>query len=371
MRVGFDAKRAFFNKSGLGNYSRDTISIMSKYFPMNEYVLYTPKPSKSTFFSKQSNISIVGPEKKMHQLFTSFWRTYRLSEQLVNDKIQLFHGLSNELPKGIEHTKIPSIVTVHDIIFMRYPDFYKSVDRNIYEKKTRYAAQRATRVIAVSQQTKDDLVNFFGIPETKIDVVYQGCNPIYWEPISRQDRISILMNYAIPEKFILYVGTIEERKNLLNIIKAIDTGKIDYPLVVVGKPTSYYSKIQSYIKKHNLKNIYILNNVTNEDLPAFYQQSSVFVYPSLFEGFGIPIIEALTSKTPVITSTGGCFPEAGGKSSIYVDPFNIEELAAAIKKVLGNNDFRNNMIIDGYVHAQKFSQEKIASNILDVYEKVR
>lgn len=370
MRIGFDAKRAFFNKSGLGNYSRDTITILAKYFPMNEYFLYTPKPNKSLFIQKSPAISVKRPQKFFDKIMPSFWRTYGLTKNLVSDKIDLYHGLSNELPKKIEETAIPSIVTIHDIIFMRYPQFYKSIDRNIYKKKVQYSVQRASRIIAVSNQTKEDLIKFFNIPEEKIDVVYQGCNSSFWKTLGKGRKSEILMKYFIPEKFILYVGTIEERKNLLNILRAIQLGKIDYPLVVIGKQTNYFNKISAYIELHKMRNVFFLHNVPNNDLPAFYQQAELFVYPSLFEGFGIPIIEALTSKTPVITSRGGCFSEAGGKSTVYVDPKNVEEIAYWIKKLIDDQSLRDNMKIDGFIHAQQFKHDKIAGNIMSVYEKV-
>jgi glycosyltransferase involved in cell wall biosynthesis len=370
MRIGFDAKRAFFNRSGLGNYSRDTISILSEYFSMNEYVLYTPKPDKSIPFNKSRNISISGPTGFWTKKFPSYWRTYKMAEQLIQEKIQLFHGLSNELPVGIENTQIPSVVTIHDIIFMRYPQFYTSVDRNIYIKKFKHAASQASRIISVSQQTKEDLIEFFKVKENKIDVIYQGCNPIFWNSISETDRLETLMKYNIPKEYILCVGTIEERKNILKVIKAIHKSKIRIPLVIIGKPTPYLSKVQAFVEYNRMDNVIFLHNVPTEDLPAFYQNAKIFVYPSLFEGFGIPILEALTSKTPVITSRGGCFAEAGGKSSIYIDPENIDELADTISQILNSATLRDNMIIDGFVHAQQFRQDKIASNIMGVYEKL-
>ena len=346
MRIGFDAKRAFFNRSGLGNYSRDTISILSEYFPMNEHVLFSPKPDKSLPFNKSKNISVSGPTTFWAKKFPAYWRTYKLAEQLVKEKIQLFHGLSNELPVGIENTRIPSVVTIHDIIFMRYPQFYTPVDRNIYLKKFNYAASQASRIVAVSEQTKEDLMEFFKINESRIDVVYQGCNPIFWNQMTELDRTETLMKYNIPQEYILYVGTIEERKNILNVIKALYKSKIRIPLVIIGKPTPYISKVKSFIEYNRMDNVIFLHNISNEDLPAFYQNARVFVYPSLFEGFGIPILEALTSKTPVITSRGGCFAEAGGKSTIYIDPENVDELADAIKQTLGDSSLRDNMVID-------------------------
>jgi glycosyltransferase involved in cell wall biosynthesis len=370
MRIGFDAKRAFFNRSGLGNYSRDTISILSDYYPMNEYILYSPKPQKSTYFHKATNLCITGPETSTERFFSSHWRSYGLSKQLKRNGIQLYHGLSNEIPKGIESVNVPSVVTIHDIIFMRFPHFYSYFDRIIYENKFRYSSLHANKIIAISEQTKNDLIEFFKTPENKIDVVYQGCNPIFWETVSQNKKEETLMKYLIPEQFILYVGTVEERKNILNVLKAMHKEKIDFPIVIVGKTTPYYSKVKAFVDNNEMKNVHFLHNVPTDDLPALYQLSKLFVYPSLFEGFGIPILEALTSKTPVITSKGGCFAEAGGKSTIYLNPESVDELAEAIKAVINSSRMRDNMVIDGFVHAQQFKQDRIARNIMDVYEKI-
>jgi glycosyltransferase involved in cell wall biosynthesis len=370
MRLGYDAKRAFFNRSGLGNYSRDVLNMLAEYFPMNEYFLYSPQPQKPLYTLNPTNQQLIVPQKRLHQWFPFYWRSYFLYKQIENDKIDLFHGLSNEIPFHIHRTNIPSVVTIHDLIYMRYPHFYNPIDRTIYKEKCLYAATHANRIIAVSQQTANDLQEFFKIPAHKIDVVYQSCNPIFWTTADRAKRQEVLAKYLIPDHYILFVGTIEERKNVLNVLIGMRKAKIDYPLVIIGKPTRYLGTVKSYIERHEMRNIFFLHNVPNEDLPAIYQMATVFVYPSIFEGFGIPILEALVSKTPVITSKGGCFSEAGGKSTLYVDPQNPKEIGSALKEVLDNNYLRENMIFDGFVHAQKFRREKVAQQLILVYEKL-
>jgi glycosyltransferase involved in cell wall biosynthesis len=370
MRIGFDAKRAFFNKSGLGTYSRETISILSDFFPTNEYILYSPRPSRGRIFEKADSLTVSYPQTSFYKIFTRFWRASGLSEQLVKEKIDLYHGLSNELPLNIHKYPVKTVVTIHDLIFLRYPKLYGYYDRKIYEKKFRYAAQSANRVIAVSQQTANDLFEFFHIDEKKVDVVYQGCNQQFWQIVSDTDKQDMASKYLIPEKFILSVGTIEERKNILAVIKAMHKHKIFYPLVIVGRPTDYIDEIRSYIEEYNLKNIYFLRDVPIDDLPALYQMAELFIYPSLFEGFGIPIVEALCSKVPVITSKGGCFAEAGGESTIYIDPYNVDEIGEAIKSVLNDNALRIYMISGGYRYVQQFRLENIAGNIMRTYEKI-
>ena len=157
---------------------------------------------------------------------------------------------------------------------------------------------------------------------------------------------------------------------MLAVIKAMHKHKIFYPLVIVGRPTGYLDEIRNYIEEYNLKNIYFLHDVPIDDLPALYQMVEMFIYPSLFEGFGIPIVEALCSKTPVITSKGGCFAEAGGESSIYIDPYNVDEIADAIKSVINNTSLRVSMISEGYSYVQQFRLENIAGNIMRTYEKI-
>jgi glycosyltransferase involved in cell wall biosynthesis len=369
MIIGFDAKRVFHNRSGLGNYSRSTLSLLSEHFPDNSYYLYTPSLNNQVSFEQKNNMRIFLPDRFTNHLFSQYWRSKTIVNQLKRNNVELYHGLSNEIPSGIEKSGIPSVVTIHDLIFLRYPHYYKYIDRNIYKQKFLLACQNSSRIIAISQQTKDDIVEYFKIPSDKIDIVYQSCDQKFYNTVNVLDRKKILEKYDLPSEYILTVGTIEERKNQLNLVKSLYQHKINIPLVVVGKPTSYANTVKNYIANNLVEHIYFIENAPLEDLPALYQMAQAFVYPSVFEGFGIPIIEALHSKIPVITTRGGCFPEAGGKSSLYVNPNDPEEIADAISKVLTNSQLRQNMIIDGYLHAQQFKQDKVAQNLMSTYQK--
>jgi glycosyltransferase involved in cell wall biosynthesis len=370
MRIGFDAKRAFFNKSGLGSYSRNLIQGLAKKYPDNEYVLYTPGTNPELFEPVQECFSIKLPKRLHHRIFRFYWKSIYLSKQLPRDRIDIYHGLSHEIPYHFPTGQVKSVVTIHDLIFLRLPHLYRTIDRTIYERKFRYACQTSDRIIAVSRQTANDIQEFFHIDPEKIDVVYQGCNPMFNTEIPLIEKEILRMKYLLPKSFILYVGTIEERKNLLTLIKALHYGKIDMPLVVIGKPTSYLNKVIEFIERHSLINIIFCDVVQNLDLPGIYQLSDLFVYPSIFEGFGIPIQEALYSKVPVITSKGSSLAEAGGKYTLYVDPNNVEEMAAAIKKVLFDRELQEKMKIEGYRHARGFDEDKVSTNIMQVYQKV-
>jgi len=370
MNIGFDAKRAFFNYSGLGNYSRNIILYLQKFYPDHTYHLYVPRKREGIGDNLEQNQQIHFPSSWIGKKFSSFWRSYWLPGRIEADGLDLYHGLSNEIPFGIHKKKIKTVVTIHDLIFLRYPEWYPSVDRKIYLRKSRYSCQAADRIIAISEQTKQDIIEFYGTEADKIKVIYQGCDPSYYEEVISLKRTEVQQKYGLPGEYLLNVGTIEKRKNLLVLVQALHNRKIHMPLVVVGRPTPYADEVKDYIRQHGLENIYFLENVPSEDLPALYQMSALFIYPSQFEGFGIPILEALNSKVPVITSKGGCFAEAGGEHSMYAGPGNVDELGEAIEKVLNDSELRKTMIEKGHEYALKFREDIIAKNIIKVYEEV-
>lgn len=370
MQIAFDAKRAFNNQSGLGNYSRNLLNALFKYYPENKYLLYTPRKKGEIFNPVNACCEVKLPYRTVDKAFPSYWRSFSVINDLKKDQPDLYHGLSHEIPFGIEKTKIKSVVTIHDLIFFRYPELYKWADRFIYKKKFSYACNNADRIIAVSNQTANDIQEFFHIGPEKIDVVYQGYNTFFEIAKTEEEKHLIRKKYSLPQNYVLYVGTIEKRKNLLSLIKAVHSAGIDIPLVAIGRKTNYFNEIKTYIEKFNFKNVYFIDTVKNEELSGFYQMANVFVYPSIFEGFGIPILEALVSGTPVITSRGGCFAEAGGPGSLYVNPLDIEEIGYSLKKILSDDSLRKKMINEGKQYSLNFSQKNIADNTMKVYRKI-
>ena len=370
MRIGFDAKRAFTNNTGLGNYSRDTIQILSSFYKEDKFFLYTPKKTHNkrlNFINTQPNIFIRTPVRILSKLIKAYWRSRSIVKDLFNNKIDIFHGLSHEIPLGIEKTNIKSVVTIHDLIYIRYPQLFSNIDRKIYDKKFRSACKRANKIIAISQQTKKDIIDFFSISEDKIKVIYQGCNHVFQKEHSTENKKEIQEKYQLFEKYLLYVGTIEERKNLLTLLKSLKQLP-QHNLLVIGDGKSYKDKCISYVNENNLQNrTKFLSGLELEEMACIYQQAQVLIYPSIFEGFGIPIVEALFSKIPVITSKDGCFKEAGGPESIYIDPLSENEISAAINKIEKDTELRERMIAVGFQHAQNFTDNKIAKNIMQVY----
>ena len=188
MRIGFDAKRAFLNKSGLGSYSRNLIAALTCNFPEEEYFLYTTRTNPGLFDPSSPNIRMRVPETFIHRKMRSYWRSYAVSKQIQEDGIDIFHGLSHEIPYHFPVNTVKSVVTIHDLIFLRLPRLYNAIDRYIYRHKFRHACQTANRIIAISKQTASDITEFFGTQPEKIDVVYQGCNPLYYNPLSADER---------------------------------------------------------------------------------------------------------------------------------------------------------------------------------------
>jgi glycosyltransferase involved in cell wall biosynthesis len=241
----------------------------------------------------------------------------------------------------------------------------------IYRFKFRLACRNADKIIAVSECTKRDIVSFFRIPEEKITVIYQGCHPIFRQKVTDEKKSEIADKYRLPSRFILSVGSVEARKNLLLAVKALKNIPEDIHLVAVGKSTLYQSEVEQYAEKAGLQSrVHILNNVSFEDLPTLYQSADVFVFPSFFEGFGIPIIEALSSEIPVIAATGSCLEEAGGPGSVYVNPNDDAELSERIMEILTNQELANKMIETGKKYVKRFSEKTIAVEIMNVYKSI-
>ena len=223
----------------------------------------------------------------------------------------------------------------------------------------------------MSECTKQDIVGYFGIPEEKIKVIYQGCDESFLREVSDSLKKEAREEYALPENYLLYVGSIESRKNLLLILKALTRTDCKLPVVAVGKYTPYAGEVREYARTHGLSDrLIMLHGVSFRHLPAIYRMASLFIYPSFFEGFGIPILEALNSGVPVIGATGSCLEEAGGPDSIYVHPQDDRALAEAIDRVTGDAGLRREMIVKGAEYARRFRQEVLSEQMMELYRSL-
>ena len=370
MKIGFDAKRAFNNRTGLGNYSRFVLNSLIQYLPHYEYIAYTPKINKELYAEFREGAARLPSIN--NKLYSAWWRSYGIIKDVLKDDIAIFHGLSNELPQGIEKTTIKSVVTIHDLIFLRYPALYPAVDRFFYKRKFKSACQRAAIIVAISEQTKRDIIDFYKIAPQKIQVVYQDCHEAFHQKITEMDRQTVLKKYDITQPFVLSVGTIEVRKNQLRLVEAFQEANLpNATLILVGGKTSYQDEIENFIAKNNLKNkIKILNKVPFADLPALYQSAKIFAYISVFEGFGIPIVEALHSQIPVLAATGSCLEEAGGNAAIYTNPVDKTAIATDLKNLWHDENLQQQLIENAPSHLQKFAAPQIAHELGKIYESL-
>lgn len=393
MRIGFDAKRAFKNNTGLGNYSRMIICALAQYYPDIEMVLFTPdvKGRYAHFFEdivssksqKRAVITVVTPAG-MWRLFPGLWRTFGIAGEIRRRELDVYHGLSHELPRGrVGDTRL--VVSMHDLIVWRYPKHFPFVDRLIYKLKQRHACRRADMIVAISKQTERDLVDLMGVDSNKIQVVYQSCDEIFRMPISDERRDAVRQQYSLPDKYFLCVGTIEQRKNQAAVVQAFAllinqeknnqsascakrTSNIEHHLVFVGRKTAYYDTVAEAVREYGLEScVHFLEGVDFADFPVLYSEADASVYMSIFEGFGIPVLESLTCGTPVVASSRSSIPEVGGDAALYADPENPREIAEKMAKLIMDVDLRDELFCKATIQAAKFEPKKIASDLLKLF----
>ena len=366
LTIGYDAKRIVRNGTGLGNYGRTLVNDIARCCATAPLILrlYAPDEGRDVFRNQilsSSHLSFCYPQSTRLPFGKSLWRSHGIVKDLLRDGVQLYHGLSGELPIGIRKSGIKSVVTIHDLIFLRHPEFYHWVDTKIYAWKFRQTIREADHIIAVSECTKRDIIAYGDIDESRISVIYQSCAPRFNISPSQSKEQN-------PSRYILSVGSIEARKNILLAVKALPYLPDDISLVIVGRHTKYTDEVTAYAKANRLEHrVRILHGVSDEELPALYAGAEAFVYPSRYEGFGIPIIEAIGSGLPVVACTGSCLEEAGGPDSLYVDPDDAEGMAQAIRQSLKGSEGREQRILRSRDYIRRFEGRDVASQVIDLY----
>lgn len=378
MKIGFDAKRAFCNQRGLGNYSRNLIDQLVEFFPENEYLLFTPKivPNILANWDNGKRLKTLTPQNFFWKRFHPLWRSFELTRAIKDSHIDLFHGLSHELPRGIENLKIKKIVTIHDLIFIRYPEYFPWIDRQVYKYKFQHSVKVADIVIAIGEQTKRDIVEFLNVPEEKICIHYQSCHPSFYEECETDIlNKTLLENELIYKGYILNVGAFEQRKNQKNLIiafKEILKQHSHLKLVLVGKGGQYLNECQKLIQSLNLqKSVCVLTNIDQTKLQCLYSGALLFSFPSFFEGFGIPIIEAMFSRLPVVTSHGSCFPEVAGPFSTYIDPYDPRDIARGMGEIIGSTPSEiEDKTSRSWEYVQRFHRKNTTAQLVDIYRRL-
>lgn len=374
LTIGYDAKRAVSNGTGLGNYCRTLLNDLGTIDTTDSFRLYVPDLGRDDLRSQLDmprNMSFVTPANKLVKPLRSLWRIKGIVNDLKRDGVDIYHGLTGELPLGLSEAGIKSVVTIHDLIFMRCPEYYNPVDVAIYKWKFRNTCKQADRIIAISECTRRDIMELGEIDDSRIDVVYQSCDTRFHLQVSPEQKQDVRARYSLPKRYVLFVGTIEERKNALLAAQALPYLSDEIHLVLVGRQTAYAKTITSFARQNGLANrIHMLSGVPTSDLYAIYQQAECFVYPSRYEGFGIPVIEAIQSRLPVIACTGSCLEEAGGPDNVYVDPDEPQEMAMAIKSITDNPDAARQIVTRSLDYIRRFENGNVAQEMLNVYRSL-
>ena len=374
LTIGYDAKRAVSNGTGLGNYCRTLLNDLGTIDTTDSFRLYVPDLGRDDLRSQLDmprNMSFVTPANKLVKPLRSLWRIKGIVNDLKRDGVDIYHGLTGELPLGLSEAGIKSVVTIHDLIFMRHPEYYSPIDVAIYKWKFRNAIRQANRIIAISECTRRDIMELGEIDDSRIHVVYQSCDTRFRLQVSPEQKQDVRARYSLPKRYVLFVGTIEERKNALLAAQALPYLSDEIHLVLVGRQTAYAKTITSFARQNGLANrIHMLSGVPTSDLYAIYQQAECFVYPSRYEGFGIPVIEAIQSRLPVIACTGSCLEEAGGPDNVYVDPDEPQEMAMAIKSITDNPDAARQIVTRSLDYIRRFENGNVAQEMLNVYRSL-
>ena len=374
LKIGFDAKRLLNMRSGFGIYARSVVQSLMTRQADDNLLLFAPylsdnpilEPENSPFFKSQQ-VNVILPWLSSKRFFSQA----ELTARVHFSGIDIYHGLSQEIPFSARHLSCPKVVSICDLIYRRIPASLNTSSFQAQDQKLRMAVSIADIIIAISENTKADLIDALGVSSQKIRVIYPSCHHRFFSRLSPHELTELKTVYDLPDDYILYVGTISERKNLLALVKAVEqlSASLRLPIVVVGMPTPYKTLVEKYCQEHRISSLVKFYSVErNDDLPGFYQAAKLFVYPSMYEGFGIPIIEAQASGIPVITSNVSSMPEAAGRHSLFIDPSNPDDLAQAIEQALSDTAQRNYMIESGLNQARMFCGTDSSKRLIETYQ---
>jgi glycosyltransferase involved in cell wall biosynthesis len=290
----------------------------------------------------------------------------------LNTQVDLLHTTDHMIPRA---TSVPIIATIHDALMFTHPEWYQSKLRGVKNRLRKETFKWANHFITVSQSMVSELVEYMGIPEKKISVVHNGISDWWHEEVSAEQKQITLDKLQLPKKFLLFTGTLQPKKNVSRIIEAFLSLPKDireeYPLVIAGKAGWDADEIRASIA--NLKSQqagYWLDYVSNEELRILYQSATVYLCPSLHEGFGYTLLEAFASKTPAITSNLSALPEVANGAAYLVDPYSVSEITHAIQELVSSPSLQQELILKGTSRVRDFTLEKCAQNTLSVYQKL-
>lgn len=375
MKVAIDVRTVLPNRSGVGNYVLHLIQNLRKVDPDSIYF----------FLSLKKNLSFLGPlapeQNPLQTVFShenhplgDFWEHFILPIRLMKKGIDVFHGPASLIPFRRDHYQV--VVTIHDLVAFLFPETIPLKYGAYMRYLLRQAVKRANKIISVSHHTRQDLIEILKVPSEKIVVIHEAPSPIFRPYDRNKVRTLLKERYGIKKKYIYHLGNIEPRKNLIVLLQAFtrvcqELGT-EYQLVVSGQKGWLIRSLSHFLKNYPMRDqVLFTGYVPMEDLPLLMNGAEIFVFPSLYEGFGLPVLEAMSCGTPVISSNRSSIPEIVGSAGVLVDPTDVKELAHQIVYLLRNGEERRRLSLLGKDQAARFSWEEVARKTLNVYRSVK
>lgn len=364
-RFGYDEKSGLPRRVGSGEYCYELLINLHKIDKKNNYIIYLPQDTTSDLPKESANwhYKIVKPKK--------MWTLIGLSLEFLfrRSKPDVFLSPTHYMPIVAPRNTVISIL---DVSYIRFPELFKKSDLRQLANWTKFSVKKAKRVFTISQASKDDIIKEYGISRDRVVVTYPGIRQGLMIKDEGLGMDELKKKYGINGEYILFVGTLQPRKNIIRLIEAFSKIKSDIKLVIIGKKGWLYEGILGAPKKFNIENkVKFLDFVSDDDLPAFYKNAVCFVLPSLYEGFGLPILEAMKYGCPVVTSNVSSLPEAGGDAALYVNPLDVKDIKKNLELIIQNSELREKLIKKGYEQVKKFSWEKTARETLKTLESIR
>ena len=366
MRIAIDVRK--LHDYGIGTYIRNLVTHLHRLDSTTEYILLS-KPDDRTFASGLGeNFRIVSQPAGSYSISEQI----RIPIQLKREAIDLFHAPHYTLPAL---TPCRSIVTIHDCIHLRFPQYLPNRFAYGYARAALWTAtHRSDRVLTVSEASKQDILSFFDIPADKITVIPNAIDDCFFVPPPDKNIERIRERYQLQPPFLLYVGNVHPHKNLERLLDAFykvrSRGHDDLTLLIIGDDITRYAKLRRAVHRYQLHRcVRFLGFVPNETLRVLYHLARAFVFPSLYEGFGLPPLEAMASGTAVVTSNVSSLPEVTGGAAVLVDPQSQDAIADGICRVLEDNVFREELVAKGRARAKQFSWDRSIQHILEIYRE--
>lgn len=366
MRIGIDARLIYYQTAGIGQYILRLTEAMADLDKEDDFVLFQSR--------KDKNQLATSPNFQRRVLWTPShhrFETKTISAELFPHHLDVLHS-PDFIPPAF--TRCPSVITVHDLAFLLYPGFLTPQSARYYGQVDG-AARRARHIIAVSESTKRDIIRLLGVPDHKVSVIHEAAHPTFSEQDHDEARRYVVERYGLDDDFVLYVSTIEPRKNLPTLLKAfrrlVDVYHLRVTLAIAGSEGWLTEKVKETVSDLKLGEcVRFLGAVTIEDLLHLYNAASVFALPSFYEGFGLPPLEAMACGTPVVVSNTSSLPEVVGDAAQLVDPNDVEAWCVALWRILTDRELQGEMREKGLRRAATFSWRRAGQETLDVYHKV-